>query len=512
MYHLDDDIVYQYAVRLTNTPTYDGLVTGVPGLTSEYIFSSILQDLISIRNENTMSTSHDDELDGHQVAATVLTGFTSLPMPDDGIWLKAYAKDRECVQLLRMVLVPSLRTKRVETDKVHYAYRQPLRQGYIQQENGILYMMDPIPNSTQLFKLQIVPESLRNTVFTAFHVNPLGGHLSAYYTVSKLRCRYFWPYMYKYVVRMIRRCAACLANNASSRCRSELVYSFPVDAPFKVIHADVYLPGDTQSYDGARGFMIVMDHMSSFVIMEPLSGALNSTAFAKAIGKVMLTFGLAHTCVVDADSKFMAEFVETMAILKIKLHPLSRGNHDGMSVERFNRYLNAALTIFLSDRDSKAAFVEGAYMSAYAWNSAPVVGTDIARSLVAIGREFHFPLDYSVASARSFSQSVSPKAIRTYADNMAGLLVKCQEVYKLLISEHRAMHRELRNSQTPDPFQFHVGDIVLARKQVKSSRLKSRVAKLEYDVNGPWKVVSVQPGGSYDLEDLITGKKIRKKR
>jgi hypothetical protein len=31
----------------------------------------------------------------------------------------------------------------------------------------------------------------------------------------------------------------------------------------------------------------------------------------------------------------------------------------------------------------------------YAWNSCPIAGTDISCSLVAIGQEFAFPIDFS---------------------------------------------------------------------------------------------------------------------
>jgi hypothetical protein len=284
-----------------------------------------------------------------------------------------------------------------------------------------------------------------------------------------------------------------------------------VDAPFKVVHADVYKPGDTQSFDGPRSLMVVMDHMSTFVIVEPLPNELNSTTFAKALYKVLLQFGLAHTCVVDADSKFQAEFTETLKLLKIHRYPLARGNHNGMLVERFNRFLNDSLTIFLNDRGTNRTFLEGSYLAAYAWNSAPVVGTDMSRSLVAIGRELSFPIDFVSSSSRVFSETVDPSVVTSYSKDMLALLEKCQEVYRILIAEHRAMHRELRNSQLPAPFRFNIGDIVLAKKQVKSIASIGRVAKLEYEVNGPWKVITVLPGGSYQLESLTSTKQIRKK-
>ena len=102
-----------------------------------------------------------------------------------------------------------------------------------------------------------------------------------------------------------------------------------------------------------------------------------------------------NTFIVDKDSKFRSLFEKvTGHTLKINLHPTSGGNHDAIMVERFNAFLNKSLRIFCSERDTTRAFVEGAQLTAYAWNSAPMAETNISRSLVAVGREFQFPIDF----------------------------------------------------------------------------------------------------------------------
>ena len=90
----------------------------------------------------------------------------------------------------------------------------------------------------------------------------------------------------------------------------------------------------------------------------------------------------------DADSKFNCEFKKVAEILNITHHPVASGNHDPVLVKRFNRMLNLLLTIFTNNRKSTRVFVEGAFMTAYAWNSAPVAGTNLSISLVVLGREF----------------------------------------------------------------------------------------------------------------------------
>jgi hypothetical protein len=56
-----------------------------------------------------------------------------------------------------------------------------------------------------------------------------------------------------------------------------------------------------------------------------------------------------------------------------------------MLVERVNRYLNKGLKIMTNERDSVRVAMEAILLFLYAWNSAPIPGTDISRCLVALG-------------------------------------------------------------------------------------------------------------------------------
>ena len=89
-----------------------------------------------------------------------------------------------------------------------------------------------------------------------------------------------------------------------------------------------------------------------------------------------------------------------------------------MLVERFNRYLNKVLKIFSNERASNRTYVEGALLAAYAWNSAPISGTDISKSLLVMGREFNFPIDF--ATDKTFSTSNEPEVIFEYTKETYG--------------------------------------------------------------------------------------------
>ena len=109
-----------------------------------------------------------------------------------------------------------------------------------------------------------------------------------------------------------------------------------------------------------------------------------------------------------------------------------------MIVERVCRYLNKCLTIFTNERDDNRVALEGILMSLYAWNSAPIIGTDISRSLVVVGREFQFPIDFCSEQHQILTSSTVK--VSKFAQEQARLLECSRAVAKELINFHRSWH------------------------------------------------------------------------
>ena len=484
------------------------LSDAIPSNTSKAILSKmtdLLQSIVDDHIEYNNKSHHDIAPAAHFDVFT--NGIIHHKLPDDNTWRQAIKNDKECSRILDMIKNPAL----VDTNQlkeIHFALRQPLRESWLYEENGIIFIKQRVPFQNVSISLRLVPSILRNIIFIAFHSNPIGGHLSLYQTMHRIRLRFYWPNMVKYIQDMINRCPGCKMANATIHRKNNHLYSFPIDAPFRTIHIDIYTLGKTQSFDGIVALFIVVDHMTSFAVIEPVT-ATNSDAFSKALMKILLTHGLCHTVIIDADSKFKATFSEVIDFLKLNKYELSKGNHQAMLVERFNKYLNKALKIFTNERSSNRTYVEGALLAAYAWNSAPVSGTDISRSLLVMGREFNFPIDFS--TDETFSTRNDPKAVFEYTKQLIALLKESREIYRILIEEHRAMHRELKNAEISKPRSFELDDLVLIRRQVQSNKKKELVDKSQYAFTGPWKIVSNLQNGSYLLQHINNPNKKEKR-
>jgi len=213
--------------------------------------------------------------------------------------------------------------------------------------------------------------------------------------------------------------------------------------------------------------------------------------------------------VLDKDSKFFGVCREALNLLQINCHVLSGDNHNPMIVERVNRYLTKGLKIMTNERDSVHFALEAILLLLYAWNSSPIPGTDISRSLIAVGREFAFPIDYS--TNKHWELTSSPTSVESYSRHLATRLSAIREVAHLLVKEHIAYHRELINSRRPDPRTYSVGDIVFARRATRSDAVKGPVDKFTYAFTGPWPITALLKGASYKLEHCYTPNRKEKK-
>ena len=170
------------------------------------------------------------------------------------------------------------------------------------------------------------------------------------------------------------------------------MYSTPPAKPFSIIDADLWSPGSVQSPFANYYILICMEELTGFVYVVPVPDTLSST-IAKHFMEFLLRFGLCSLVIVDADNRFLVNFCHMCAALNLTLAPLLKHNHPAMRVERFNHFLSKVVSIVTSDRGSATVFKEAAFVASYAWNPAPIHGTDIVCSFPAIGRILRFLID-----------------------------------------------------------------------------------------------------------------------
>jgi hypothetical protein len=164
------------------------------------------------------------------------------------------------------------------------------------------------------------------------------------------------------------------------------------------------------------------------------------------------------------------------------------------------RYLNKATTISTNDRDTNQVFIETVHCATYAWNSSTIDGTDITRSVAAIGRPFAFPLDITLSTTPSPSYG-NVANLHSFIRLAQRNSTFATEILKIITEERRTYHRERINA-TRNQSLFHLDDIIMVRVQVQSNAEINRVAKLSYRLRGPYRIIECTGHGAYFLQKL----------
>ena len=122
-----------------------------------------------------------------------------------------------------------------------------------------------------------------------------------------------------------------------------------------------------------------MCNMTQFVASVTLVHVNSAEVAGSFMEGVLLNFVLCIVIVVYDDSKFIALFKVMTKSLNIQLHRVSKSNHKAIGVERYCKFLNHKAKIISSTRETHKCVVEVGHISAYAWNTIHIDGTDIIR-------------------------------------------------------------------------------------------------------------------------------------
>ena len=431
----------------------------------------------------------------------VISSTTAAPCTLD--WTAAYHRDKDT-----NAIISNFRKEKPQVwspailATIHSSYHSFLKAGHIQTMHGKLVLFKPIQTNSKYIGLIIVPEPLRHRLFSHYHAGPSGGHMGEYKTLYRMRSRFFWPKMRNDIKTWVKGCPHCVSYNVWRDRRSELYFSWPVTTPFWIMHIDLWSPGEFINEDGKKGYLMnAVCDLTQFVVSVPTFDTTASTLSQLFMEHVLLSYGICAVVVVDDGSTFKGIFKEMIELLKITLWTLSRGNHKGNSAERYHRFLNKTQAITGNDRGTHGNFIQNAKTSQYAWNSAPIDGTDVPRSVAAIGRQFRFPLDTEFLQPPQLEDGEQSR-LHQYLRDVSNESKFAEGVLQILVEERRAAHNERNNQRYSKGYEspFKVGDIVKAHVQVNSNAKTGTVKKLSYRARGPFKITKALGHNSFEVQ------------
>ena len=92
-------------------------------------------------------------------------------------------------------------------------------------------------------------------------------------------------------------CGGCSLSNVTKKRCSDLVYSFPIDAPMRVLFVDIYAAGAEQNFSGTTYYLIEACGMTAFAICEDTPEQNSTTYVCCRTDEDMVTFWIfTHNC------------------------------------------------------------------------------------------------------------------------------------------------------------------------------------------------------------------------
>ena len=138
--------------------------------------------------------------------------------------------------------------------------------------------------------------------------------------------------------------------------------------------------------------------MIQFVVVVPVPNESSATLVSFFMQYVLIKFGLFHLVVLDDGSPFKGAFIAMYYALNLNYDVLAKRNRKGLTVEYFHRFLNKSITIAAEVCGTNDISVPVGIAAGYAWNSAPIDGIDILRSIPAISCELHFLININISA------------------------------------------------------------------------------------------------------------------
>ena len=274
-----------------------------------------------------------------------------------------------------------------QATKLYWAQWEQLR-----MSDGILQRHWEPRDGTEGKWLNVIPQSLRDSMLAEAHGSVSSGHMGIKKTLQRLRKRSYWVGMRRDVQEWCRMCDVCAAKKGPPRTPQAPLQIVGVGAPMQRVAVDIAGPFPVSSA-GNRYIVVVIDYFTKWPEAFPVPNQEAATVAQVLVDGFFCRFGLPDELHSDQGRNFESTlFQECCRLLGIRktrttpLHPES----DGM-VERFNRTLVQEMA--KRCRHGQSDWDQHIPTILMAYRSAEHETTGYTPAQLMLGRDLRLPLD-----------------------------------------------------------------------------------------------------------------------
>ncbi|GFX26664.1 transposon Tf2-6 polyprotein [Trichonephila clavipes] len=303
--------------------------------------------------------------------------------------------------------------------------------------------------------LPVIPKHLRADILRHFHDAPTAGTLGFAKTYDRIRKRFYWPGMYRNVVRYVMHCRECQRRKSvPQRPPGRLVPIPPAIAPFHRIGIDL-LGRFPKSAHGNKWIIVCTDYSTRYAITKALPTAEVDEIAKFLLEEIVLRHGAPRVIITDRGAVFRSRLISSLVDLCNIDHRFTTAYHpqtNGLT-ERFNKTLADMLSMYVDveqkNWDEILPFVT------FAYNTAKQETTGFTPFYLLHGREAETTLD-----------TMLPFCPNDFDDNNITKIAARAEESRQLARVHtlRAQDKDRRRYDSKHQMvSYAPGDLVLRR-------------------------------------------------
>ena len=373
---------------------------------------------------------------------------------------------------------------------------------YLVSGNRMYHLYSPrtrgLHRATAVIRQLCVPTALRPLVATELHDN--NAHLGFDRLYATARIRYFWPGMYVFLRDHVLTCLQCQQAKRPINQGSAPIISLPVPLPTTRWHLDHH--GPFPMSQGKRYILVLIDSTSMWPELIAVEDTSAETVVRALFDHVIARHGVPSglSVLTDNGSAFISKLAKlTCQTFGIKQYFTAPYNpRTNARAEELAATIHDSLKIMCNKQADWALHLQAVAM---AYRASATTNTGISPYEVIFGRPMRLAIDWSLAAM----DDSTPSAVQ-YAREIGPKLEVLHNIAMTNAEDSAARHRQARNETAKLP-PYATGDKVL----LKDTRVrKGESMKLKKPYTGPFVITECRPGFNYRLQELSTGRDLKR--
>ncbi|KAG6449370.1 hypothetical protein O3G_MSEX006038 [Manduca sexta] len=375
-----------------------------------------------------------------------------------------------------------------------------LERGYMMSQ-GILYRYDPDGDSEEI--QLVVPVSKREEILKEFHDSPTAGHQGVTRTLNRLRERYFFPGMRRFVAGYLKNCIDCQRYKATNQKPSGLLQTPVLQQRSEVLAVDLFGPLPS-GHLGERWILLVEDVATRWVELFALKDATAENCSQVLIEEYFLRYGLPRRVISDNGPQFISAVMQQcMFVFGIKQELIPVYHPEANPAERKNRDLKVQLAMLVKTEHHN--WPKHLAQVRFALNSAVCCTTGKTPAYLTFAREMRTPFDVrhdlrTIMDKENFVPQATP-----YLRSFIGSLCEIRE----RVERRQDQRKVVADADRRPAPKYSVGDLVLIATHRLGIKGKGTSSKFLPKRDGPYvvsKLVSPTTFVLADLNNTVIGK------